>query len=292
MSDQITDYLNTIARYPLLTQQQELQLGRRVMRWRELKDAGKLSPTERQELRSGERARQKFINSNLQLVVHVARRYQRRTQRTMEFLDIVQEGNIGLARAVELFDYTKGYKFSTYAYWWIRQAIMRGILQYDNMIRLPANVHDKLRNASRTAERIAKETGKMPSLHDVAAANDIDADKLANLYHHSYTITSLDACVGDGDNTILDSIIDENQVPIEDDPYYDQLRECMDLYLDDETKALIHARMNTDRITWRDLGKQFGADHETLRQKYKRGLYRLRVMLGDPLQDTPLGNIQ
>ena len=113
MSDQITDYLNSIARYPLLTQQQELQLGRRVMRWRELKDVGKLSPAERQELRSGERARQKFINSNLQLVVHVARRYQRRTQRTMEFLDIVQEGNIGLARAVELFDYTKGYKLST-----------------------------------------------------------------------------------------------------------------------------------------------------------------------------------
>ena len=80
MSDQITDYLNTIARYPLLTQQQEIELGRRVARWRELKDAVKLSTKERQELRSGERARQKFINSNLQLVVHVARRYQRRTQ--------------------------------------------------------------------------------------------------------------------------------------------------------------------------------------------------------------------
>ena len=292
MSDQITDYLNTIARYPLLTQQQEIELGRRVMRWRELKDATNLSPTERQELRSGERARQKFINSNLQLVVHVARRYQRRTQRTMEFLDIVQEGNIGLARAVELFDYTKGYKFSTYAYWWIRQSIMRGILQQDNMIRLPSNVHDKLRNASRTAERIAKETGRMPTLQEVADENDIDADKLANLYHHSYTITSLDASIGDGDSTILDSIVDPSQEPAEDDPYYDRLREYMELYLDDETRELINARMQSEDTTWRELAKQRGAHHEFLRQKYKRGLCRLRVMLGNPLHDTPLGNIQ
>ena len=291
MSDQITDYLNSIARYPLLTQQQEIELGRRVMRWRELKDSAKLSPPERQQLRSGERARQKFINSNLQLVVHVARRYQRRTQRTMEFLDIVQEGNIGLARAVELFDYTKGYKFSTYAYWWIRQAIMRGILQYDNMIRLPVNVHEKLRNASRTAERIAKETGRMPTLQDVAVENGIDADKLANLYHHSYTITSLDAFMSDGEHSILDTIADANSEVTEEDPYYDHLHECLAKYIDTDDQKLIMERLESE-ITWRDLSAKHGIHHEVLRQKYRRALCRLRVMMGNPLQDTPLGNIQ
>lgn len=288
MSDQITDYLNTIARYPLLTQQQEIELGRRVARWRELKDAVKLSTKERQELRSGERARQKFINSNLQLVVHVARRYQRRTQRTMEFLDVVQEGNIGLARAVELFDYTKGYKFSTYAYWWIRQAIMRGILQYDSMIRLPVNVHEKLRNASRTAERMAKETGKMPTLQAVAAENDIDADKLANLYHHSYSITSLDAYIGDGESSILDFIIDPNQEPSEEDPYYDRLRDYMEQYIDKDMQDLIMARID-EGVTWRELSAKHRTHREVLRQKYRRALSRLRVLMGDPLRDTPLG---
>jgi RNA polymerase sigma factor (sigma-70 family) len=288
MSDQITDYLNTIARYPLLTQQQEIELGRRVARWRELKDAAKLSTKERQELRSGERARQKFINSNLQLVVHVARRYQRRTQRTMEFLDVVQEGNIGLARAVELFDYTKGYKFSTYAYWWIRQAIMRGILQYDSMIRLPVNVHEKLRNASRTAERMAQETGKMPTLQAVAAENDIDADKLANLYHHSYSITSLDAYIGDGESSILDFIIDPSQEPSEDDPYYDRLRDYMEQYIDKDMQDLIMARID-EGVTWRELSAKHRTHREVLRQKYRRALSRLRVLMGDPLRDTPLG---
>ena len=288
MSDQITDYLNSIARYPLLTQQQEIELGRRVARWRELKDAVKLSTKERQELRSGERARQKFINSNLQLVVHVARRYQRRTQRTMEFLDVVQEGNIGLARAVELFDYTKGYKFSTYAYWWIRQAIMRGILQYDSMIRLPVNVHEKLRNASRTAERMAQETGKMPTLQAVAAENDIDADKLANLYHHSYSITSLDAYIGDGESSILDFIIDPNQEPSEDDPYYDRLRDYMEQYIDKDMQDLIMARID-EGVTWRELSAKHRTHREVLRQKYMRALSRLRVLMGDPLRDTPLG---
>ena len=291
MSDQITDYLNAIARYPLLTQQQEIQLGRRVMRWRELKDATNLSISERQELRSGERARQRFINSNLQLVVHVARKYQRRTQRTMEFLDIIQEGNIGLARAVELFDYTKGYKFSTYAYWWIRQSIMRGILQYDNMIRLPANVHDKLRNATRTAERIAKETGQMPTLQDVAIENNINADKLANLYHHMYRITSLDACMNDSDQSILDTIPDINSEPTEEDPYYEHLYECLDKYIEKDDQDLILARLNPE-LTWRQLSAKHGIHQDILRSKYRRALYRLRVMMGNPLQNTPLGNIQ
>jgi RNA polymerase primary sigma factor len=132
MTDSVKDYLNDIAKQPLLTPQQEIQLGRRVAKWRELKDkSGPLTQAEQRELRSGERARQQFIRANLQLVIHVARKYEKRHRQTLEFMDLVQEGNIGLSRAVELFDYSRGYKFSTYAYWWIRQRITRALLQCD-----------------------------------------------------------------------------------------------------------------------------------------------------------------
>ena len=145
MSDSIKDYLNSIAKYPLLTPQQEIQLGRRVQRLRELQSLGRaLTNAEQREVRSGERARQRFIQSNLQLVVHVARRYDKRNNKTMELLDLIQEGNIGLARAVELFDPTRGYKFSTYAYWWIRQGITRALISSDAIIRLPIGVHETM----------------------------------------------------------------------------------------------------------------------------------------------------
>ena len=291
MSDQATDYLNQIAKYPLLTQDQEIQLGRRVARWRELKDKPNLTLKERQELRSGERARQKFINSNLLLVAHVARRYQRRVQRTMEYLDIVQEGNIGLARAVELFDYSKGYKFSTYAYWWIKQAIMRGILATDDIIRLPVNVHDKIRNANKTFQRLAQENGRLPSLEEVANETDINSTKLAQLYQHSYRITSLDAHASESDSTILDLIADPNQYDPEREICYEHLEDCIEKYLDSQTRDIIKARMQPVPVTWRELAQLHGVNRESLQHKYRCGLRKLRMRMTSPLRNTPLGAI-
>ena len=118
MSSSFKSYLNEIARYPLLTVDQEIQYGRRIAAMRELRDIDRpLTPSEQRVMRSGLRARERFMQCNLQLVVHVAKKYENRKRKSLEIMDLVQEGNIGLARAVELFDYSRGYKFSTYAYW-------------------------------------------------------------------------------------------------------------------------------------------------------------------------------
>lgn len=293
MTDAIKDYLNSIAKYPLLTPQQEIQLGRRVQRLRELQLLDRdLTNAEQREIRGGERARQRFIQSNLQLVVHVARRYQRCVKRTMEFSDIIQEGNIGLSRAVDLFDYSKGYKFSTYAYWWIRQAIMRSISQYDDMIRLPVNAHQKLRNASYAAEQMAKTTGKTPTMHEVAEEINMSADQLAMLYHQSYRIISLDALVNDdNNNSIVNTIADPNPYDSELELFYDHVESYMKEYLDEQTQSLIMDRLRDDPVPWHELSRRHNAHRETLRQKYRRGLSRLRMLLCNPLRDTPLGQL-
>jgi RNA polymerase sigma factor (sigma-70 family) len=201
MSDSIKDYLNSIAKYPLLTPQQEIQLGRRVARLKELQQLERpLTKDEQREVRSGERARQRFIHSNLQLVVHIARKYDKRQNKTLEFMDLIQEGNIGLSRAVDLFDPTRGYKFSTYAYWWIRQGITRALITYDAVIRLPIGVHEMLYKINRTIQDLGHELGQAPSTSQVAEHLDMDPKDLSMLLRQSYRVTSLDQYISDSEN--------------------------------------------------------------------------------------------
>ena len=130
MSPSFKSYLNEIARYPLLTTEQEIQYSRRIAKMRDLQQLERpLTDAEQRLVRSGRRARERFMQCNLQLVVHIAKKYEKRSRKSLEIMDLVQEGNIGLARAVELFDYSRGYKFSTYAYWWIKQGIHRALSQ-------------------------------------------------------------------------------------------------------------------------------------------------------------------
>lgn len=285
MSDVVKDYLNSIARFPLLTPQQEIQLGRRVARWVELKSKKNLTESERRELRSGERARQQFINSNLQLVVHVARKYDKR-RKTMEFIDLIQEGNIGLSRAVELFDYSRGYKFSTYAYWWIRQAITRALICNDPIIRLPIGVHEQLMKLNRIMEELSQSMGRVPSIAELATAMDMEAKALSLLMKQSYTVTSLDIAISNNTNIlemIAKTIDQEDSAPVE------ELKSYMNLYLDDLTKHVIQARMATQPLSWTQIEAETGCKRDRLQDIYKRGINRLRMLMGNPLDGTPLG---
>lgn len=289
MADSTKDYLNDIAKQPLLTPQQEIQLGRRVAKWRELKDKPGLTPTEQRELRSGERARQQFIRANLQLVIHVARKYEKRNRRSLEFMDLVQEGNIGLARAVELFDYSRGYKFSTYAYWWIRQRITRALLQSDSIIRLPSALHELIYKANRTTHELGHKLGRTPRLSEVAQELNIEPATLADAFKQCFMVTSLDRSVQNVDGaTILDMIADPETLGHEEDESVAQLYEYMDQYLDATTKQLIIARMATDPPSWRELEQQIGIARTTLQEMHRRGLSRLRMMMRRPLAGTPL----
>ena len=159
--DAIQAYLNEIGRYPLLTKAQEIVLGTQIQAWIALqeKDSSEYTREERQIERIGKRAREKFINCNLRLVVNIARKYVRHAK-TLDFMDLIQEGNMGLARAVEKFDPTRGYAMSTYAYWWIRQAMQRALQSTDAAIRLPIGTHDSLYAVKKAAETLAKQIGR------------------------------------------------------------------------------------------------------------------------------------
>jgi RNA polymerase primary sigma factor len=281
MSDSINSYLNDIAKNPLLTPQQEIQLGRRVARWRELcsKDTP-LTSEEQRELRSGERARQQFIRSNLQLVVHVARKYEKRSRKTLEFMDLVQEGNIGLSRAVERFDYSRGYKFSTYAYWWIRQSISRALLQNDPMIRLPSTLHGLIYKANRTSQEMAQELGRVPTLSEVAERLEISTDTLSAAFKESNRVVSLDqAARANEDGNIIDLIATEEDPNAEEDQVIRRLYYYMDTFLDDRTKGIIEARIINPTQKWDELQEQFGVSRARLQEIHRRGIKRLRLLM-------------
>jgi len=297
MVDSVKDYLNSIAKYPLLTPQQEIQLGRRVARWQELKQSERpLTNDEKRELRSGERARQRFIQSNLQLVVHVARKYQKRAA-SLELMDLIQEGNIGLARAVELFDPSRGYKFSTYAYWWIRQGITRSLLQHDAMIRLPTGLYEMLYRINRTAQDLSHNLGRQPSIVEIANACEIEPDKVSQILKQSYRVTSLDQKIQDTENgSIFDVVADPSslQEDYEASQEIVQMQEYMDKYIDHQAQQILKARSLDKPMPWAEMEQRMGISRTRLQNMEQRALNRLRMLMSNPLKDTPLGtnNIQ
>ena len=256
MSSSFKSYLNEIARYPLLTVDQEIQYGRRIAAMRELRDIERpLTPAEQRVMRSGLRARERFMQCNLQLVVHVAKKYENRKRKSLEIMDLVQEGNIGLARAVELFDYSRGYKFSTYAYWWIKQGIQRAISQSDAMIRLPTGLHDLLTKVARTTSDLGQQLGRMPSMQEVADDMAISLSAIHDAIHRSYAVCSLDAISANNDTaSILDMIADAP--PADDHVISDQaaeMMELMDMYLDERSAYVIRSRRLQKPMSWPEL---------------------------------------
>jgi RNA polymerase sigma factor (sigma-70 family) len=278
----INDYLNAIARHPLLTADQEIQLARRIARMQELRALDReLTIDERRIVRSGERARQTFINSNLQLVVHVAKKYERRRRHSLELMDLIQEGNIGLARAVELFDHTRGYKFSTYAYWWIKQAITRALSQADAMIRLPVNLHDQLAKLTRMRTQLAHELGREPRLAELAEAMEITVDQICNMIQHSYNVTSLNSTPnGNDDVCLIDMIADPASV--DDDEISEAeialISSLLDKYVDENAKQVLYARHAANPISWAELEKQMGISKFRLQELSRRAILRLRML--------------
>ena len=167
-STTIDAYLAEISRYPLLTPQEEIELGRQVQEMLQLKqEQRELTPQEKRAVKRGERAMQKFVRANLKLVVSAAKRYLR-VVRNMDMMDLVQEGNLGLMRGVEKFDPTRGYKFSTYAYWWIRQSINRAIATKERSIRLPGKAQELATSWNTAMRNLQNELGRSPKLTELA----------------------------------------------------------------------------------------------------------------------------
>ena len=224
--DSVRSYLRDIGRIPLLEHDEEILLGRQVQRMMVLKEmkkeleldteglAGAMDLTEKQirkEMRDGERAKDKMVTANLRLVVSVAKKY---TKRNMELLDIIQEGTIGLVRGVEKFDPGRGYKFSTYAYWWIRQGITRAIAEKSRAIRLPIHITENLNKLKKAQRELSQMNGQMPNVFDLAAYLDLTVDEIKDLMCKARQPTSLEIKIGENrDTALIDLLEDETQLP-------------------------------------------------------------------------------
>jgi RNA polymerase sigma factor (sigma-70 family) len=286
-TDGVRHYLNAIGRVPLLSAEEEVDLAKRFqagMVAAARLAAGGPTPVEvaklRRLVREGEAAQERLVTANLRLVVSVARRY---LGRGLSLLELVQEGNLGLMRAVEKFDHTKGYKFSTYATWWIRQALTRGAANKARAVRLPVHVHELVAKIRRTEFDLLQVVGRDPTDDEVAEALGLDVDRLRELRLAGREVTSLDRTVGeDGDTTLGDLVPDDDAL----DPYEEATagvaRAELDAalaHLHDRERGVLELRYGLtggEPRTLEEIGEHFGVTRERIRQIEKKTLAKLR----------------
>ena len=224
--DSVRAYLRDIGRIPLLEHDEEILLGRQVQRLMQLEEMKKELDLDndglaeamdvpvkqiKREIRAGQKAKDKMVTANLRLVVSVAKKY---TKRNMELLDIIQEGTIGLVRGVEKFDPGRGYKFSTYAYWWIRQGITRAIAEKSRAIRLPIHVTENLNKLKKAQRELSQINGAMPNVFQLSDHLGLTVDEIKDLMCKARQPTSLEIKIGENrDTALIDLLEDETQLP-------------------------------------------------------------------------------
>ncbi|HCO76052.1 MAG TPA: RNA polymerase subunit sigma, partial [Synechococcus sp. UBA8071] len=276
-SDPVSWYLATIGRIPLLTPAEEIELGNQVQAMmaltedgsREFED-GELTTAQRRLLRIGRRAKDRMMKANLRLVVSVAKKYQ---GKGLELLDLIQEGSLGLERAVEKFDPTRGYKFSTYAFWWIRQSMTRAIACQSRTIRLPVHLSERLTTIRKVSLDLAHKLGAMPSRVEIAEAMDIPLDELDSLLRQALTTSSLDAPVNGEEgrsflgDLIADSSLDEPLEIVEQRIHHEQLGRWLS-HLSEQEQHVLRMRFGlegNERHTLAEIGRLMEVSRERVR---------------------------
>ena len=298
--DSVGLYLDEIARTPLLDAETEVELSKAIeagLFAQRLLEEGRVGRKKggaprfatEEELRwlveDGERAMQRFINANLRLVVSIARKYGRSQ---MPMLDLIQEGNTGLIRAVEKFDYAKGYKFSTYATWWVRQAITRGIAQQARVVRLPVHVVEELNQVGSARRTLERQLGREPDPEEIATELDMDLDRVIDLLSWGREHVSLDTPIDDEGDTSLGDLIAQESTPgpdltVLDTESRDRLMGLVDL-LDERSADIIRSRyglVDGRQHKLADIGAKHGISAERVRQLEREAIARLRK-LADP----------
>ena len=276
-ADAMRDYLEAISRYPLLTTQQEIQLARKIAQYMELRDNTNPTLAEQRLIKAGLKARATMVNCNLRLVVHIAKRYTGRIK-SMDMLDLCQEGNIGLQRAAEKFDASRGYKFSTYAYWWIRQSLKRAIDSKERMIKIPIHMIDRTFKALQIETEYMKEHGRKPSKTELAQVMGLTIEQLLALVDCNSAHISLDELITDDGNSLLD-LIASPEVDIDFD--LDHSKEHVQLalsYLTDMEQDMINKRYNED-LTLTAIAKEHNVCRERIRQRMARTHRRLNRLM-------------
>ncbi len=291
-ADSVRAYLKQIGKVALLNAEEEVDLAKRVEgglyateKMRQLAEAGeKLTTQQRRDLnwvrRDGERAKNHLLGANLRLVVSLAKRY---TGRGMAFLDLIQEGNLGLIRAVEKFDYTKGFKFSTYATWWIRQAITRAMADQARTIRIPVHMVEVINKLGRIQRELLQDLGREPTPEELAKEMDITPDKVLEIQQYAREPISLDQTIGDeGDSQLGDFIEDSEAVVAVDAVSFtllqDQLQAVLQT-LSEREAGVVRLRFGlTDGQprTLDEIGQVYGVTRERIRQIESKTMSKLR----------------
>ena len=299
-ADMVRTYLHEIGRVPLLTHEQEIIYGKQVQKMMTLLEQKEMlaqtlgrEPNNDEWLESislsqeelnrlllqGNRAKQKMIEANLRLVVAIAKKYQKRN---MEFLDLIQEGSLGLERGVEKFDPTKGYKFSTYAYWWIRQAITRAIAQQGRTIRLPIHITEKLNKIKNTQRELAQRLGRSATPSEIADVLELEPGQIREYLSIARQPISLDVRVGDNQDTELSELLEDDG--ISPDLYITQELMRQDLHsmiaeLTPQQQAVLTLRFGLEdgkELSLAKIGQRLNISRERVRQLEHQALAQLR----------------
>jgi RNA polymerase primary sigma factor len=287
-ADSVRQYLNEIGRTELLTAEQEVDLAKRYQAGLEaavlLAQHPDMPRTQRVALqritRQGEAAKDHMVRANLRLVVSVARKFR---GRGVDLLSLIQEGNLGLIRGVEKFDHTKGYKFSTYATWWIRQALQRGLANTGRTVRLPVHVHELMGKVRYAEFALLQQLGREPTEHEVAAELELPIERLREVKVAAQDVASLDKPIGeDGDATMGELVADDSAVSPEDSATAMLSRFEVERALgalsvrEREVLMLRYGLVDGEEHTLEDIGEQFGLTRERIRQIEKKTLTKLR----------------
>ncbi|MBD1921995.1 RNA polymerase sigma factor, RpoD/SigA family [Microcoleus sp. FACHB-831] len=304
-ADMVRTYLHEIGRVPLLTHEQEIVYGKQVQQMMALMEAHdalaeklEREPTQKEwadrvKLSEGElnkivtlgtRAKRKMIEANLRLVVAIAKKYQKRN---MEFLDLIQEGTLGLERGVEKFDPMRGYKFSTYAYWWIRQAITRAIAQQARAIRLPIHITEKLNKIKKVQRELTQQLGRSPTPGEIAVALELEPSQIREYLNIARQPISLDIRVGDNQDTELQDLLEDEGPSPEHYMTQESLRQDLDDLLAEltpqqrEVLTLRFGLEDGNELSLAKVGQRLNLSRERVRQLEHQALAQLRRRHGN-----------
>ncbi|MCP9939202.1 sigma-70 family RNA polymerase sigma factor [Synechococcus sp. Cruz CV12-2-Slac-r] len=287
MTSSLSAFLGEIGRHQLLTPEQELTLGRKVQAMAQLqeKNAAELSSDQKRQLRMGERAKNQMITANLRLVVNLAKRYQ---NKGLDLLDLIQEGTIGLTRAVEKYDPTRGHRFSTYAYWWIRQGLNRALSTQSRAIRIPVNVNEKLTKLRAAKARLLQANARPPSNTQLAECLKLPLDEVEDLLGcelRSITVSLQGVVKSKSDPTELLDLLASDEIPPMERAEQDERTQAVWTLLDEanltpKERTVVMLRFGLDGSNeWRTLAevaRQMSCSREYCRQVVQRSLRKLR----------------
>lgn len=273
IDDPVRMYLKEIGRVPLLSADEEILLAQQI-------EAGAKDDASYKEMKAGEKAKQKLIDANLRLVVSIAKRY---VGRGMLFLDLIQEGNLGLIKAVDKFDYTKGYKFSTYATWWIRQAITRAIADQARTIRIPAHMVETINKLIRISRQLLQDKGREPLPEEIAEGMGISVERVREIQKIAQEPVSLETPIGEEEDSHLgDFIEDQDAIAPDDAASYillkEQIEDVFSCLTDREQQVLVlrFGLKDGKPRTLEEVGQHFNVTRERIRQIEGKALTKLR----------------